>query len=252
VRPIGYNIIGRQANVVAAKEMFTYLITTINRLLLEHNHNDPRQNMSKYSNSWKEGCADRLRERLTERHEQNLKEQAAEARERKARASHSASAPTSNALVVVMTDYAQDEADLNTDMRFGQKPGTTKADRLRAVALREAEKEEKRKRIEEARAAGASERVLIAMETFSYTREEAELFIDKVDNPPEDKRTEKQKARDEERERKRDERWSRQYWREQARQANRLDSRGYAAGQKAGDNIGLDKQVKSNPAKRID
>lgn len=252
-RPTGYNLIGRKSNVIMAKEMFTYLITTINRLLLDHNGGNAKLNMSKYSNSWKEGCADRLRERLEERHTKALEEQRREANERNAAARHPAAA-TGNALVVVMTDFAREEEWLNRDMRFGYEPGTSKRQHEeyeRATAERQRlAAEAMAKRIADATEAGATERELAAIRAgYALNLEQARLFVEKIDAP--DKRTEAQRRKDEEKDRKQQERWYEQARRREARERSRLDSRGYRAGHAAGGDIGLDKQVSHNPSRKI-
>lgn len=249
-RPIGYTIIGRKSNVVNAKEMFTYLILTINRLLLEHNGGDASQNMSRYSNSWKEGCAERLRERLTERHDRMLAEQAREARERATRSQHPAAAPTGNALVVVMTDFAQDEEDANMDVWAGNPIGTRKAAREREAANQRAREEALRLRLEEAKAAGATDREIAAMRQYDYTLDQARLLIAQIDAPePEDNRTEAQKRKDQEKEDRDQARWEARWRKQREKERNRLDHRGYHAGRSTGDSIGLDKQVSKGPSK---
>lgn len=250
-RPVGYQLIGRESNVVATCEMFAYLITTINRLLLDHNGGDAKQNMSKYSNSWKEGCADRLQQRLKERHEAMLAEQAREARERSATSRHPSAAPTGTALAIVIEDYAQKEADLNRDIRHGWEPGTTERQRLADEQAERENQEARRQALIEAQDQGATERELTAMRNYGYSLERARHFLWQIDNPEPDTRTEAQKARDEERERKQQERWERQDERERQKARNRLDQRGYRAGREAGDKIGLDKQVTSDDKRRL-
>lgn len=249
-RPIGYTIIGRASNVVAAKQMFTYLITTINRLVMAYNGGDAKLNMAKRSNSYKEGCADRLRERLSERHNNALAEQKREASERNAAARHPAAA-TGMALVVVLEDYAQREEELNHDYRTGVPPGTTSQRRLKEEAQQRAREAARQKRLAEATEAGATDRELAAMRMYDCSLEEARIMVDKIDDPPEDKRTEAQKAKDAEKERKQQERWDQQYHRQRQRERNRLDPEGYRAGSRAADSIGLDPQIERSEHKKL-
>lgn len=241
-RVIGYTVIGRESNVVAAKEMFVYLITTINRLLLEHNAGDHTQAMSKYSNSWKEGCADRLRERLLKRHEAALAEQKQEANEAKARAQHPAAASTGTSLVVVMEDYAEAEADLNRDMRMGWEPGRSARERAEGNAREAAREADRQASLDAAEASGASERELSTMHLYYCTLEEARAKIAMIDGYV-DTRTDAQRQKAQEKEQREWKRWARAEETRRRRERNRLDYRGYSAGQRAADAIGLDKQI---------
>ena len=127
----GYTLIGREANVVACKTLFEYLFQTIDRLGLDYVGGDASQAFGIAANSFKEGCAARIGERLRDRHREQLAEQARQAREANAAARHPSS--TSTALAVVMTDYAQDERDSNEDLRLGKPEGFTKHKRLMAT-----------------------------------------------------------------------------------------------------------------------
>lgn len=216
---VGYEIIGREANVVATREMFGYLLSSISRIFMEHVNGDRTQNMSKYANSFKEGCADRLRERLKVRYDQEIVAQKREAREADARNRHPASAG-SGALVIYLEDVAQREADLNRDLLMGQEPGTT--------ARTRAEREAKWNAMEAEEAA---------------RRERGEVSTVTVDSTPAKPLTEAQRRKEAEK-REREQERSRRYWERRDRQeALRLDGAGYMAGQRAADKIGLDKQV---------
>lgn len=126
----GYTLIGRESNVAATKVLFEYLFQTVDRLAEEFTGNASLIS-SIAGNSFREGCAARIGERLRERHRAQLAEQAREARERNAAARHPAS--NSTALAVVMTDYAQDERDSNEDLRLGKPAGYTAHRRLMAT-----------------------------------------------------------------------------------------------------------------------
>lgn len=130
----GYTLIGRESNVAATKVLFEYLFQTVDRLAEDFVGNATLIN-GIAGNSFREGCAARIGERLRERHREQLAQQAREARERNAAARHPASQST--ALAVVMTDYAQDERDHNEDLRLGKPEGYTAHRRLMATRASE-------------------------------------------------------------------------------------------------------------------
>lgn len=220
---IGYQLIGRKANVATAKIMYEYLTNTIDRLVREALV-DPRQLQSKVANSMRTGMADRLCERLQARREEEIRASKARAEAEKAR--HTSGQPTGNAVAVILADYVQDEADANSDFRNGWEPGTTRRQRLEAQA-RSAARE---LRIKELMAAGKSYDVAWDM-AYGMSEEDAE----KKNKP----QTEAQKRKDEAK-------W-RRYWERQERarerEAAKYDPRAYHAGRRMGDEIGLDAQV---------
>jgi len=144
----GYTIIGREANVAAVANMFDYLNASLERIVTPHLESNS-QRLSRWAVSFKEGAAQRLAERLRDRHQEKLAEQSAGSRaQREAQATSSGS----GALVVVMEDFAQAEADANLEHRMGWEPGE--------AAQRRAECEARRaeyKRQEEERRANLTE-----------------------------------------------------------------------------------------------
>lgn len=143
----GYQIIGRASNVASTKVMYDYLLQTCARLRADYEMNPGRT--SRDGALFVEGLAFRLAQRVEERHEEMLRKQRREAEEAKARAAHPAAAPTGNALVVVMEDFAAKEADLNNDLRRGWEPGTTLAKRLADDAASRAQDEKIRELMKE-------------------------------------------------------------------------------------------------------
>jgi len=141
---VGYNIIGREANVAAVLNMFDYLNTSLERIVTPHLESNS-QRLSRWAISFKEGAAQRLGERLRERHQEKLAEQSAAARAQ--REAHTSS-PADRALVVVMEDFAQAEADANIEHEMGWEPGAAAEWR----AKREARRAESRAREQERRA----------------------------------------------------------------------------------------------------
>lgn len=137
----GYTIIGREVNVIAATNMFEYLNASLERIVTPHLESNS-QRLSRWAVSFKEGAAQRLAERLRDRHREELARQSAEARAQRE------AAPTAGALVVVMEDFAQAEDDANLEHRMGWEPGEA----ARRRAEREARSAEHARREEERRA----------------------------------------------------------------------------------------------------
>lgn len=265
-KAIGYTLIGREANVVAAKLLFEYLSQTIDRLGLEYVGGDERLQYGIPANSFKEGCSARIGERLRERHRANLAEQARKAREANAAARHPASSGT--ALVVVMDDYAQDEKDRNEDLRLGKPEGYTAAKRLmatRSSEIRAALEDAFRPLVKTVgdrdvllQAARAAFDALVANRGWQVDEELEKVFDRQVqlaisfhmDAYNEAvrwaKMTPLQRQREIEKEQRANERYWNAYYR---RTANRreapsgVDATAYHAGQRTGDTVGLDAQV---------
>lgn len=246
--PRGYRLIGREANVASARELFDYLIEAISRILMEQElGGEASQANSRRANSFREGCADRLRVRLRERHDAALAEQARAAREAAARSTHPAAAPSGNALVVVLQDYAQSEDDLNNDLRYGYPPGTTAQRRARYKAEQEEHDRRVEARIAELMKADPTLDRRVAERLargWSDTREEAEIALGIRPDPSE---TVAQRARREEREKRAQERFWARYAKEQARR----DQAAYSRGSAAGGTIGLSRQIDGKGTGRL-
>jgi hypothetical protein len=208
-------LIGRESNVVSATLMFDYLNETMERLVpLDGNSS----RLSRSAISWKEGCANRLRDRLrsrtldlTVKSRAEAEEKRRAAREASAAANHPSASPatTANALVILdLGDVFSTERDLNMDLYYGYEPGTTARERKERAAKREAQ---------------------------------VQTEIHEKPMSP------KEKAKAEERARKY---WEREDRKEQAKW-DRKDLSAYFSGQKAGDKIGLDRQVDKTETKKI-
>jgi Protein of unknown function (DUF2786) len=130
-RPSGYELIGRQANVIATRTTFEYLNATITRLAREFVGGDHKRLMSRECMSFKKGMSDRLIARLWGRYQDIL---AKEKAEQDAKANSSSN--TANALAIRLEDVAQKERDFNFDMAYGYEPGTTAARRAKLEAER--------------------------------------------------------------------------------------------------------------------
>lgn len=225
----GYEIIGRQSNVISARNMFEYLISTIERLVINEVGVNPQDRFNKYSHSFRLGCSQRLIERLKNRHRIRIEEQAREAREANARNRHPAAA-TANALVVVLEEYDQQERNLNNDLLNGWEPGTTSVRNKKYQAEWLKQQQEREIKIRELMITGISKDIAEYMAA-GLSREMAERFC-----KPETKTQQRKRERREERE---NERWHRRYWREQ----DKIDTQGYQAGTHQAENVSLDEQV---------
>lgn len=242
-RAIGYRLIGQQANVASTRVMFEYLANTIDRLVRDFNGGDYKLRMSRSSISWCAGCAERLCERIKERHENFIAEQKKEADAKKRAAQHPAS-PSHGALVVVMEDYAQKERDLNNDFKHGWEPGTTERERL-SRELRH--KEQREKKIAKALAAGFDNRVAEAFAEYYFeSLQEAYDWVHGVQKPM----TEEERRKAEKEEERMRRRWRNEHNREMAKK----DWNAYGKGKEAGAKISLNPQVSkgsSSEAKKI-
>lgn len=245
--PSGYEIIGRESNVVATKNMFEYLLQTIERLIVAEVGTDPSARYNKHSHNFRLGASAELRTMLVQRYERMLAEQAREAREAKARNAHPASA-TSNALVIVLADYANDEEDANTDLRRGLEPGTTKAARLAEVARYAARKAEREALIARLKAEHPDEDPNVwDWMGYGYSFEAARELnrpkptvsaVSKPAKPETEAQRRKREAKEE-----RDERRNGEYWERHRRQEAHKHSLGYLRGQQQARTVRLDDQI---------
>lgn len=241
----GYEIIGRASNVAATKNMFDYLLQTVERLVVAEVGTNPQDRFNRYSHSFRLGASDRLKDRLSDRHADQMEAQAKKEREAAARASHP-SVATGNALVVVMADFAQQEADLNNDMLNGWEPGTTHANRL----AREAEQLKRQQHYEQRIAVIKAQEPGIDHELARYlasgwTRERAlELLTPSEPSKP---LTDRQRQKE-------DEKYKRYQQRERDKQYNRdkkIDWAAHSRGASQADTVGLDEQIDESKQRRL-
>lgn len=235
----GYQIIGRQSNVAVVEHVFEYLLGAVERQLrqelLERNGAVTSDSLfNRWAHTFRQGCSDRLKDRLEARYKEQIAEQSRKAREANAAARHPGAA-TGNSLVVVMSDFEQDEKDLNTDMRWGYKPGTTKV--LREKNMAEAADREAKRLARLAELKDVEPRVAAMMAHYQVNESLARYWIEKEDEAA--KETPSQKRRREAREKRKNERMHERWEREDAHKW----SEGYRRGQHRGSNIGLDDQV---------
>ncbi len=108
-----HSLIGRSINVLTTKQVYNYLIATMERL----NPFLDRRTIAR--RSWFEGCASRLETRLYD------ERQKSEAESRQAKQE----TPRGNGSDIVLADVYSSESDLNRDLRWGYAPGTTARNR---------------------------------------------------------------------------------------------------------------------------
>lgn len=243
----GFEIIGRQANVVATRVMFDYLTQTIERLAREWATSQGGNIFAKPAILFREGCAERLMERLSYRYDEILRKQREEAE-----AAHAANAKYAGSTLpaVILADYAREEQELNDDMRNGYELGTTTRHRK--------EREARDAAIDAlCKDKGCSWSVAWDVINNGMTFEAAlateaahnarHAIAETVDKPE----TDAQRRKRQEREDRQDRRWERAYQARQEREYERNSDPGYRAGQNAGKDIGLDPQVDSQTNRRI-
>jgi len=242
----GYELIGRVSNVTMAKQMYEYLLSTIARLRKEYatdrNH--------KEAVLFAEGLADRLAQRINERHSSALRAQREKAEEenKKRREEAARWSSTSKAMTIIMEDFAQDERDANADVKNGWPIGTTKAKR----EDRERRNAEYNRRMEELQAEGLSWDAAWYVAQAKMTKEAAIARANKEKQEREARRREEEvnpsKQKKERTYRYRKTREDRLNDRDYARSL----SESYRAGSAAGDKVSLDQQVgKRGDAKRL-
>lgn len=123
--PMGYQLLGRQANVISTQIMFDYLNETLERLVpVESN----AQRLSRAAISWKFGAATRLGERLQER---KWEMESAQRQEVSRRTEAQKAEPGG---LMLLADISLIEREQNFDFLYGDEPGTATRHRLEAEA----------------------------------------------------------------------------------------------------------------------
>jgi hypothetical protein len=266
IQKVGYNLIGREANVIAATNMFDYLNASCERLAFDFIGGDNTQRMSKAAVSFKQGVADRLRQRVMDRHDEALR-----AQRTAATAANATAASTGTGLAIILEDYAQKEEDFNTDLRLEREPGTT--ERLRLAASL---KQSVYTAAQDAIKALIAEGVLSTEALTEAATAAAELAAASLNLEPEDaartvayavrtyveralrdleekarlaKETPKAKAAREAKEEAANQRWWDRYNRQRDAKLAQRDHGAYRMGAVAGGTVGLDAQIDKSAAK---
>lgn len=204
-----HKVLGRLINTTAVLVMTDYLMDTIERLLPYTN----RERLSRSANSWREGCADRLIERIKEK---------AEAMKQ---ADYATQGEAAYSTAMAVRNMATAETVGNYDHQFGK--GAWAAKLARDAAWE----------------SGRAERLRLAAER--ETRELAELEAKLALETPEQKARREKK---EQAERVKENTANARYWdaqdRKADREAARRDHNAYASGSQTAEKIGLDSQLK--------
>lgn len=225
-----FRLFGRASAVITAKITFEYLVRSVQRTFKDIRNGGGHVNRDLFCH----GCAERLAERLNDRHARRLREQKEEAERRAREAAMRSSYPgAANALVLTLVDYEQRERDLNEDFRRGLAPGTTQRRREEAQARIRANAS----KYESLKASGMDDGVAYNIAYLGMGEERAREY-------------EKEWLK---KTRRRGFQYSygngRDYDRQQ-REAARKSSTSWRAGRDAGEKIGLDTQVGSGDSAR--
>jgi Protein of unknown function (DUF2786) len=236
---VGYQLIGRPANVATAQMMYDYLTGTIDRLAADRTQGDHRQLFSKATLSFRKGASDRVIQRLNikRQDEVEISRRAAEAAKHRAAAGN-----TTNAVAVVLSDFVSDEADLNTDMLHGLQPGTTKAQRMANAAAYNAASAARKAKTKQLVEDGFPPRVAELM-AWGYEYDDAVKQARKEDKPETEAQARARRARDEA--------WARKERNRARRDSERYDASAYREGRAAGDDIALNQQVDQKSQTKI-
>lgn len=238
----GFDLIGRESNIVGAQNLYDYLMHTIERLVVDEFGKDPRDRFSRDAHSYRKGLSEGLSDRLVARYHAIVREQERKAREEAARARHPGAASNSTALVL-MSEYASSEADLNNDFIRGWEPGTTARRRAEEEAKAEERAANRRAKVERWIAEGISEDVAHYM-SYGYSREEAEKICKPKERKPETEAQRRKRERSERAYRERE-------WAREQREARKYNQHYLNKGMRDAENIGLDDQIDEEKQGRL-
>lgn len=217
-----HRLVGRTVNIVGTQVMAQYLLSTLERLVKQYCAEDrpyekfhPR---SETAVSFRKGAAARLIERINERRKEVIMEEARKAKEAKAAASHPAAVPTANALVVNVTSLVRSEKAANYDFQHGE--GAWDKMIARQAQWEKDYEERERRELEEHNRRYEAD----AKYRKEWDREQA----------------------------KAQRRWEREWAKEDRESYRKMgDVSAYRAGERRADEISLDKQIRSDTAKRL-
>jgi hypothetical protein len=213
-----HRVLGRVANTTGVMIMVDYLLDTIERLLPY----PQAQRLSREANLWREGCADRLVERVNAKAEAMRK------------ADYATQGEQQYSVAIQVAAMAEKEEAGNYDHQHGAGAWAKRKARNAEMDLY------------------WSDEAVAAREA----KREAEIAAKRALETPAQR---KAREREEERERKRQERaseaYSRRYWARADREAERAEARressAYRAGSDKGNSIGLDAQVSASTTKNL-
>lgn len=138
-----HNLIGRRVNVLATQQMAAYLLGSIERLTEEFIHSDNKMRFSRRAVSFREGCVSTITNKLYERRQHLLDEEARKAQEAKEAAERAGRAGVSTSTALTLASFSQSEDDANRDFVMGEGWSAKKrAERAAAAEARRKAQEE--------------------------------------------------------------------------------------------------------------
>lgn len=218
-----HRVLGRKENVISAELLAEYLQSTVERLAQtwakEHSYHSV---FVREAIAYREGMSDRLVQRLNQLRQDRLNE------DRRKQEAARTSAGSGSGTALVLASVIQTETDLNTDFLYNLEPGTT--------ARRRAEGDARR---------------VAAYAKFQEEMEAQKRFEDA--NPHIRLEREKREVAERRRQERNEKRRSYSYRERQPTDRERRASTShYYSGYDRGADVGLDRQVKTSPSKRIE
>lgn len=227
-----HRLVGSHANVVSTELMATYLQQTVERIAQQWAKDTGYKSVFvREAIAYREGMADRIAARLSDRR-YKIKEEARREQEARKEAER-AKMPTTGTELTIL-DVISTEADFNNDYLNGYEMGTTARNRKDWEARSAASAAASRKRMEERDAAEAANPALKE----ARLREEAKLMA-------------QWKAEDAKRQARRNKTPPKPRYRAMTAEEQRRELGSYWRGQEAGSSVGLDTQVDTAKTKRI-
>jgi hypothetical protein len=205
-----HKVLGRTANTMSVLMMVDYLMDTIERLLPY----EQKERLSRSASSWREGCSDRLIQRIQAKAEAMKK------------ADYATQGEAAYTTAIALRNVATAEEIGNYDFQNGAGAWAARAARMKANEERWA----------------AQDKLNAEREAKELAELEAKLALE---TPAQKAKRLKAEAREAERRAK----YSERYWeaqdRKAYREASRRDHGAYRAGSATAEKIGLDDQLKS-------
>lgn len=238
----GFTLIGRESNVASTRVMYDYLVQTIERLAREHAASVFIHMFARGAIRFREGCAERLVERLDRRYRDILNDQERKAQDnRRANEQYAGSTlPT-----VVLRDYAREEEENNYDLAHGYEPGTSarrRKEREARDAVIKAYQEQH----------GVDWSIAYDVVVRGMTHDAAVAEHERLCRMPttikkDTAATRKRHAQQEKQSQRERDRRDREY----AREDERRNDSNFRAGTRAADDIGLDAQVNNREQRKL-
>lgn len=136
-----HRLVGRIVNTKTAIALAQYLEKTVERLTRERLNNDGTQFFIPWAYSYRQGCVDRIVEKVGERFRARLRADALEQAEKEAKARAAGAEGFSSATALTLSTYVSAEHDANADFVFGEGYSARKAARRAEEAAEQAQAE---------------------------------------------------------------------------------------------------------------